>query len=80
MLKIWLVFFFISFAVSVLTLTYVQSRAMRIAGGWRVLNERAFVETYWRRLSRTQRLLLWTGMAAFGVTLVIAAVASFWPK
>ena len=80
MFKTWLVFLYTSFVVSVLTMTFVQIRAMQNAGSWRSLRGRPFFQTYWRELSMTQRVLLWTGITAFVITLVVAQVAAIFHR
>ena len=69
----WVAFLFISFAVSVLALTYVQIRGAARYGR-RGLGNRPFLETYWRELTVLQRTLLWPGLVAFFVTLLAAGV------
>jgi len=71
MLRIWLIFIFGSFAVSILTLTYVQTRVWK-KQGWSALRERPFSETYWTNLSPVERVLLWLGFVALYITLVSA--------
>jgi hypothetical protein len=71
MLLVWFIFLFGSFAVSVLTLSYVQTRVWR-KQGWRALRERPFLEIYWADLSPVQRALLWPGIVVFFVTLIAA--------
>jgi hypothetical protein len=70
MLAIWFIFLIASFAVSVLTLTYVQTRVWRKLG-WRALRERPLLDTYWGDLTPLERLLLWPGVIAFFLTLLL---------
>jgi hypothetical protein len=72
MLRIWFIFIFGSFAVSILTLTYVQTRIWK-KRGWSVLRERPLSETYWTHLSPVERVLLWLGFVALFITLVSAS-------
>ncbi|HEV7572703.1 MAG TPA: hypothetical protein VGQ21_14490 [Thermoanaerobaculia bacterium] len=74
----WIWFLFISYAISVLTLSHIQIRGKGRAGSWRSFNKQPFIETYWRQLSAVERILLWTGMAAFVITFVISAGAHRW--
>jgi hypothetical protein len=71
MLVAWFIFLLGSFAVSVLTLTYVQTRVWRTRG-WRALRERPLLENYWSDLSTIERALLWPGIVAFFLTLLAA--------
>ena len=71
MLRIWLIFIFGSSAVSILTLTYVQTRVWK-KQGWNTLRTRQLSETYWANLSPMERVLLWLGYVAFFITLVAA--------
>jgi len=70
MLTIWFIFLIASFAVSVLTLTYVQTRVWR-KQGWRALRERPLLDTYWVDLTPLERVLLWPGVIAFFLTLLL---------
>jgi hypothetical protein len=72
MLAILFIFLFASFAVSVLTLTYVQIRVWN-KHGWRALRERPLLYTYWAELSPVERALLWPGIIAFFLTVFSAA-------
>ena len=72
-LKAWIVFLFGSFAVTVLTMTHIQFRGIARYGR-RGLRKRPLVDTYWHDLSILQRSLLWPGLAAFGITCVVATV------
>ena len=65
-----------TFIVSVLAVTYVQTRAARIAGTWAVFRDRKFSDLYWRDLSPLLRVLVWAGLVAFFLILAFAAVAS----
>ncbi|MCU1268158.1 MAG: hypothetical protein JWM21_4476 [Acidobacteria bacterium] len=65
----WFGLLFCSFAVSVITLTYIQTRVAR-KFGWRALRERSLRETYWTNLSTRERLLLWPGTVLFFLTLI----------
>ena len=49
---------FVSFAVSLLMMSYIQTSVVQ-RHGWRELRRRPFVNTYWRELSKIQRSLLW---------------------
>jgi hypothetical protein len=71
MLRIWFIFCLGSFAASVLTLTYVQTRVWK-KQGWSALRERPLSETYWANLSPVERVLLWLGFVALYITLVSA--------
>ena len=71
MLLAWFIFLCGSFAVSVLTLSYVQTRVWR-KQGWRALRQRPLRETYWANLSPAERVLLWVGYVALFITLVTA--------
>ena len=73
MLAVWIIFLFVSFAVSVLTGSYVQIRVAR-KHGWRGLRERPLLDTYWYELSPVERILLWPGIVAFTITLLSAVV------
>ena len=80
LIKAWIVFLFVSFAISVLTMSYVQIRA---AGrhGWRGLAHRRLFDTYWRELSGLERSLLWLGLGVFAVTFLASAVSVLlWPS
>jgi hypothetical protein len=68
MFKAWLVFLVVSFAVSIVALTYVQIRLIVQARTWRIFYERSILDLYWRGLSVPLRLLVWPGLVAFGVT------------
>jgi hypothetical protein len=67
MVKAWLLVLFVTFPVSVLALTYVQTRVAR-ERGWFGLYESRFVDTYWRDLSVLLRWLVWPGLVAFAIT------------
>jgi hypothetical protein len=71
MLRIWFIFCLGSFAVSVLTLAYVQTRVWK-KQGWSASRTRPLAETYWANLSPAERVLLWLGYIAFFITLVSA--------
>ena len=71
MFAAWMVFLFVPFGVSVLTLTYVQTRAAK-KDGWRALRERPLHDTYWAALSLVERAFLWPGIIAFFLTLLSA--------
>ena len=71
MLRIWFIFCLGSFAVSVLTLTYVQICVWK-KHGWSALRKRPLAETYWANLSPMERALLWLGVVALYITLVSA--------
>ena len=74
MIRAWFTFLFASFAVSVLAMSYVQTRVLK-AHGWRGFRDRPFVDIYWRELSPLLRWLLWPGLVAFGLTFVGIAVS-----
>ena len=69
----WFIFLFVSFAVSTLAMSYVQTRVLKLHG-WRWFYDRAFFDIYWRELSPLLRWLLWPGLVAFGLTFVGLAV------
>jgi len=71
MLRIWFIFCLGSFAVSVLTLTYVQICVWK-KHGWSALRKRPLAATYWANLSPVERVLLWLGFVALYITLVSA--------
>jgi hypothetical protein len=71
MLRIWFIFCLGSFAVSILTLTYVQICVWK-KHGWSALRKRPLATTYWGNLSPMERALLWLGFVAFFITLVSA--------
>jgi hypothetical protein len=62
-----MVFLFVSFGISTLTLSFVQTRLIS-REGWRVFRTRGLLQLYWRELSPLQRWLLWPGIAAFFIT------------
>jgi hypothetical protein len=80
MLKIWFVFFFVTYAISVLTLSHIQVRGRARAGSWRSFNKQPFIQTYWRQLSTAERILLWTGSTAFAVTCLGMGLFELWIK
>jgi len=71
MLRIWFIFCLGSFAVSVLTLTYVQICVWK-KHGWSALRKRPLAATYWANLSPVERVLQWLGLVALYITLVSA--------
>jgi len=71
--KYWVAFLFTSFAVSVLTLSLVQTKLIR-HDGWRVFHTRSIIELYWREIPLLQRFLIWTGIAALLLTFFALAV------
>lgn len=75
MIKIWFIILFIFFAISVLTLTYIQIRVARNYG-WSALRKRPFFQTYWGELSVLERILLLPGLAMFFIALIIGALFS----
>jgi hypothetical protein len=54
----WVIFLFGSFAVTVLTMTYIQFRGIGRYGR-EGLRKRPLVDTYWHELSVLERTLLW---------------------
>jgi hypothetical protein len=73
MFTIWLIFLFISFAVSVIMLTQIQTRLWK-QFGWRVFRERPIRQIYWRDLTFQERVLLWPGVIMFFVTFLLATI------
>jgi hypothetical protein len=71
MLRIWFILILGSFAVSVLTLAYVQTRVLK-KHGWSALRTQLVAGTYWANLSPAERVLLWFGYVAFFITLISA--------
>ena len=61
------------FTISVLTLSFVQTRLLR-REGWRVFHARSPVQLYWRELSPLQRWLLWPGLGMFFITWLAAMI------
>ncbi len=72
---VWFILLVVTFSVSVLTMSYIQVRMARRAGGWRFLNVQSLRESYWRQLSVAERCFLWPGLVAFAITLVIATAS-----
>ncbi len=72
----WIVFLVASFAVSILALTYIQSRAVTKYGLRESMQraQHAPLDMYCRDLSRLERGLVWPGLVAFGVTFLAAAI------
>ena len=65
------------FAISVLTLSYVQCRIIS-RSGWKALQVscyRGLKELYWDNLSTPQRWLIWPGIVCF-VMLALGAILS----
>ena len=79
MLRIWFVFLFVSFLVSVLTMTRIQTRVAN-ATGWRALRGRPLLKTYWADISPTERALLWCGVMAFLFTVLGAGIARLFAR
>jgi hypothetical protein len=75
-LTVWIAFLVASFLVSILALTYVQSRAFARYGLRNSMEraQRAPLDMYWRELSPLERGLVWPGLIAFGITLLAALV------
>ena len=74
-LRYWFWFLLAAFAVSVLTLSFVQTKLIR-REGWRVFRTRSVVQLYWREISPLERFLIWTGIAAFFLTFFALAVST----
>jgi hypothetical protein len=72
---VWLILLVVSFAVSVLALTSVQTRLIK-KRGWRGLRHHNPVDVYWRNLSTLERALIWPGFIAFFLTLFAAALSA----
>jgi len=80
LLGCWFIFLFISFLISILMMNFVQIRFLR-RQGWRKLFGRRLgwretLSICWTDLSPIQRILLWTGLAAFMLTIFGAAIAT----
>jgi hypothetical protein len=73
LLKYWIIFLFASFAVSVLALSFVQTRLIR-REGWRVFRARGIRQLYWREISPPLRFAIWIGISAFLLTLLALTV------
>jgi type II secretory pathway component PulM len=69
MFAIWFILLFISFAISVIMLTQIQTRLWK-QFGWRVFRERPMLQMYWRDLTHKERALLWPGVIMFLLTLL----------
>ena len=69
----WIIFLLASFAVSVLALSFVQTRLIR-REGWRVFHTRGIRQLYWREISPLQRFAIWTGISALLLTFLALAV------
>src|ERR1700682_1371354 len=63
----WTFFVFGSFAITVLTLSFVQMRGIS-KYGWRDFRKRSPRQTYWDELTWWQRALLFPGFCAFMIT------------
>ncbi len=74
LLKCWFVFLFASVGVSVLGLSWVQTRLIK-RGGWRVFRTQRVTDLYWRDLGPLERLLIWPGLVAFLLTLLAATLS-----
>ena len=74
--SVWIAVFVASFLVSILALTYVQSRAIVRYGSRNSMRrvQRAPLDMYWRDLSPLERWLVWSGLVAFGITFLAAGV------
>jgi type II secretory pathway component PulM len=73
MLRVWFVFLGVSFLISLVTLTRIQTKVPRRVG-WRALAHDP-VQHYWMEISPLERMLLWCGIGAFLLTTLGAAVA-----
>jgi hypothetical protein len=73
MLRTWFIFLFASFAVSILTLSWIQMRVAR-RNGWSTLWHQSLFKTYWTDISPLERVLLWCGLGAFLLTLLGATM------
>jgi hypothetical protein len=76
MIRIWIAFFISSFLVSLVTLTRIQVRFAK-AHGWGAFRHAKIRTVYWTDISRLERVLVWTGIFAFLLTLVAGAISSF---
>jgi hypothetical protein len=83
MFAYWIIFLFVSMAISIFTMNLVQFRLLR-RKGWRHFFRRhswhEWYGFYWTELSPIQRLLVWTGIVAFFVTLFGAAIGTLLNK
>jgi hypothetical protein len=73
LLKCWIVFVFVSFFITVLGLSYVQTRLIK-KDGWQVFRVRKFVDLYWHGLTPFARFAIWPGLIAFLLTLLGATL------
>jgi predicted small integral membrane protein len=73
MLRIWIVFLLASFVVSLLTLTRIQVRFARKLG-WSAFQRSSLIKIYWTDISPLERVLVWTGISAFLLSLLAARV------
>ena len=74
MVTAWMLFLGATFFVSVIAMTYIQTRVAH-ERGWRALREARFLDTYWRERSTLLRWLLWPGLIAFAITCLICTAA-----
>jgi hypothetical protein len=74
MITIWFVMLFVLFAVSVLTLTYIQTRVAKYHP-WQALRKRPLLQTYWTELSVLERFLFWPGVVMFFITLIAGSLS-----
>ena len=73
MLRTWFIFLVASFATSVLTLSWVQTRVAR-RQGWSSFWHQSLFKTYWTDISPLERALVWCGIGAFLLTLLGATI------
>jgi len=76
----WIIFLFVSFATTIVTMNFLQLR-LAYRNGWRYFFHRPrswhdFRGAYWTELSPIQRILVWTGIVAFFLTLFGAAIGT----
>jgi hypothetical protein len=70
------------FALSVLTLSYVQWRIIT-RSGWKALqvsSYRGLKQLYWDNLSTPQRWLIWPGILCFAVVALGAILSLLWQR
>jgi hypothetical protein len=73
LLKYWFIFVMVSFLLSILGLSWVQTRFFR-RHGWHIVRAHEALDLYWRDLSAAERLLIWPGLLAFLLTLLGASL------
>ncbi|GEM_PF-4521383 len=73
MLRIWLAFMFVAFAVTVVAGSMVQ---IREHGSAKAFRERRLLDVYWHERTALERALLWPGFIAFLVTVIAIAIAT----